>query len=89
MGSSKLFFLERNLSIQLGDFINLKDIKITLESLEEKQIVLNNEAYQNLSIKYDKDILWWPYQMGNQKMHKLTIEFNDEYKFTRANRIRI
>ena len=75
--------IERNLSIQLGDFINLKDIKITLESLEEKQIVLNNEAYQNLSIKYDKDILWWPYQMGNQKMHKLTIEFNDEYKFIR------
>ena len=75
--------IERNLNVQLGDFINLKDIKITLESLEEKQIVLNNEAYQNLSIKYDKDILWWPYQMGNQKMHKLTIEFNDEYKFTR------
>ena len=74
--------VENNLSIKLGDFINIKDIKITLDSLEEKQIVLNSETYSNLKIEYDANKLWWPYQMGKQPMHNLIMNFGD-YNYTK------
>jgi exo-1,4-beta-D-glucosaminidase len=67
------------LSLQLGDFIELNNINIVLGALEEKQIILSSEKYSKLSIKYDKEKLWWPYQMGNQNTHNLTIKFNNYY----------
>ena len=75
--------IENKISIKLGDFIDIKDIKINLNSLEEKQIVLNNEIYTNLTIEYDPNKLWWPYQMGKQQMHNLTITFNNDYTYTK------
>jgi len=69
-------------SIQLGIFINFYVKDEVFESLEEKQIVLNNETIEDLSIKYDSKKLWWPYQMGEQTMHNLKIKFKD-YEFNK------
>ena len=74
--------IENNFSVKLGDFIEIKDIKFTLGSLEEKQIVLNSDTYTVLNIDYDPNKLWWPYRMGNQQMYNLTITIND-YNFTK------
>ena len=68
-------------SVQLGNFINLNVKDIIFESFEEKQIVLDNETYNDLNIKYDSKKLWWPFQMGNQTLHNLAIKIND-YVFT-------
>ena len=43
--------------------------------------MLDNETYNDLNIKYDPKILWWPFQMGKQTLHNLTIKIND-YVFT-------
>ena len=67
--------------VKLGDFINIEVKDINLESLEEKQIVLNKDTYNNLEIEYDPNKLWWPYQMGKQNLYNLTIKFED-YEFT-------
>ena len=61
-----------NISIQLGDFINFTLYNVTLKSKEEKQISLNSKDYQQLEINNSK--LWWPYQMGEPKLHNFTIK---------------
>ena len=61
-----------NISIQLGDFINFTLHNVTLKSKEEKQISLNSKDYQQLEI--DNSKLWWPYQMGEPKLHNFTIK---------------
>ena len=73
--------LNTSFTVKLGDFIEIEVKNINFERLEEKQIVLNKDTYENLTIKYDPNKLWWPYQMGNQNLHDLTIKFQD-HEFT-------
>ena len=61
-----------NISIQLGDFINFTLPNITFKSNEEKKFSLNSNNYQQLKI--DNSKLWWPYQMGEPKLHNFTIK---------------
>ena len=68
-----------NISIQLGDFINFTLHNITLKSKEEKQISLNSKDYQQLEI--DNSKLWWPYQMGEPKLHNFTIKIMSKGNF--------
>ena len=42
--------------------------------VKEKQIILNSETVGDLSIKYDSKKLWWPYQMGEPKLHDLIVK---------------
>ena len=74
--------VKEGFSVKFGDFINFDVEEITFESLEEKQIVLNKDKYSVLSIAYDANKLWWPYQMGNQQMHNLEIKLK-ETNYTR------
>ena len=74
--------VKEGFSVKLGDFINFDVEEITFESLEEKQIVLNKDKYNVLSIKYDTNKLWWPFQMGKQTMHNLEIKLK-ETNYTR------
>ena len=69
-------------SVQLGNFIYCDVKDVIFEPFEEKQIILDSETYSNLSIQYSPDKLWWPYQMGKQTMHTLTIKFK-YYNFTK------
>ena len=59
-----------NISINIGDFINLPLENINLEPNEERKITINN----NPQLKIDNSKLWWPYQMGEPKLHNLTIK---------------
>ena len=68
-----------NISIQLGDFINFTLYNVTLKSKEEKQISLNSKDYQQLEI--DNSKLWWPYQMGEPKLHNFTIKVMSNENF--------
>ena len=63
--------INNNISIQLGDFINITLRNISFESKEEKQIALNRQNYSQLEI--DNSKLWWPYQMGEPKLHNFSI----------------
>ena len=74
--------VKEGFSVKFGDFINFDVEEITFESLEEKQIVLNKDKYSVLSIAYDANKLWWPYQMGNQQMYNLEIKLK-ETNYTR------
>ena len=64
--------VSNNILIKIGDFINLKIENIVLEANEEKQISVNSNEYPQLKI--DNSKLWWPYQMGEPKLHDLTIK---------------
>ena len=71
-----------NIDIKIGDFINLTAKNISLKEYEEKQIIISNKEYPQLKI--DNSKLWWPYQMGEPKLHDLTIKVingNDNYIF--------
>ena len=68
-----------NISTQLGDFINFNLYNVTLKSKEEKQISLNSKDYQQLEI--DNSKLWWPYQMGEPKLHNFTIKVMSNENF--------
>ena len=74
--------VETSFSIKIGNFIRFPVKTVSFEPLEEKQIVLDSETYRDLSIKYDSEKLWWPYQMGKQTMHTLTITFSN-YEYTK------
>ena len=74
--------VETSFTVQIGNFIRLKVKALSFEPLEEKQIVLDSDSYRDLSIKYDAEKLWWPYQMGKQTMHTLTIKFSN-YEYTK------
>ena len=74
--------VENTFSVQLGNFIYFYVKDVVFESFEEKQIILDSDTYGDLSIKYDPDKLWWPFQMGKQTMHTLTLKFKD-YMFTK------
>ena len=74
--------VETSFSIKIDNFIHFPVKTVSLEPLEEKQIVLDSDSYRDLSIKYDAEKLWWPYQMGKQTMHTLTIKFSN-YEYTR------
>ena len=65
--------------ITLGDFINIKVEKINLKPCEEKQVTLYSKDYPKLII--DNSKLWWPYQMGEPKLHNFTIKVvnNNQY----------
>ena len=68
-----------NINIQIGDFINLNIDEITLEPNEEKQIFIENAKYP--SLKIDNSKLWWPYQMGEPKLHDLKIKLTSENNY--------
>ena len=72
--------VEDTFSVKLGNFIYFYVYDVVFESFEEKQIILNSDNIDDLSLKYDADLLWWPYQMGEPNMHNLTIKFNN-YSF--------
>ena len=74
--------IENSFSVQLGNFIYFYVKNEIFEAYEEKQIILNSETYKDLSIKYDSEKLWWPYQMGKQTRHDLIIKI-DDYSFTK------
>ena len=71
--------VNNNIEIQLGDFINitLKDQK--LKSNEEKQIFIKTDDYPELKI--DNSKLWWPYQMGEPKLHDFTVKVINNNKY--------
>ena len=63
-----------NISIQIGDFVNFKLENISIENKTEKQISTEEKEINNSE-------LWWPYQMGEPKLHPLiiTITKGDKY----------
>ena len=66
--------ISNNISINIGDFINISLDNIILGPNEEKQISINNNDnnYPQLTINNSK--LWWPYQMGEPRLHNFTIK---------------
>ena len=58
--------------ITIGDFVNITLENLYLKSNEEKQITVYSKDYPQLII--DNSKLWWPYQMGEPKLHDLTIK---------------
>ena len=71
--------VKNNVRIKIGDFIDINTDEISLEPKEEKLISINSE--QNPKLKFDNSKLWWPYQMGEPKLHDLTIIINDSLLF--------
>ena len=70
--------LTNNITIQIGDFVKFNLDNISLEANEEKQIIIDNNTCNDLVI--DNSHLWWPYQMGEPKLHNLTIKVLNENK---------
>ena len=78
--------IENNVNIKIGDFININVKKISLEPNEEKQIIINNENKKYPELIIDNSNLWWPYQMGEPKLHNLKIKIikdNKNYLYER------
>ena len=50
---------------------------IEVAAKETREIVISPETTAALNL--DKPRLWWPYQMGEPYLHKLTLEFVDEH----------
>ena len=53
-------------------YVNITLENLYLKSNEEKQITVYSKDYPQLII--DNSKLWWPYQMGEPKLHDLTIK---------------
>ena len=71
-----------NVSIKIGNFIDLSYNNLILDEYEEKQIIISSKEYPELKI--DNSKLWWPYQMGEPKLHELIIKAingNNNYIF--------
>ena len=68
-----------NISIYLGDFINIFLYNVTLRANEEKEIYLNRN--DSLQLIIDNSKLWWPYQMGEPKLHNFTIKVMNNETF--------
>ena len=67
-----------NILIQIGDFVNVTK-NITLKPYEEKQVLISHKDYPQLKI--DNSKLWWPYQMGEPKLHNFTIKVKDNNQY--------
>ena len=62
-----------NVLIEVGNFINITLDNVSLEANEKKRIIIDdNIKYPQLVI--DNSNLWWPYQMGEPKLHNSTIK---------------
>ena len=68
-----------NINIKIGDFINCNINNISLESNEEKRLLIDSIMFPELII--DNKELWWPYQMGEPKLHdfKIKVMKGDKY----------
>ena len=71
--------VDNNINIKIGDFININIGRITLEPNEERLIFVDNSKYPNLKI--DNSKLWWPYQMGEPRLHNLTINITNNNNY--------
>ena len=65
--------------ITIGDFVNITLEKINVKSNKEKQITVSSKDYPELII--DNSELWWPYQMGEPKLHELTIKVINKNRY--------
>ena len=72
--------IENDVNIKIGEFINLDVKNISLEPNEEKQIIINNENNKYPELIIDNSNLWWPYQMGEPKLHNFTIKIIKDNK---------
>ena len=61
-----------NFNIILGNYFNFQTEFFSFEPNEEKLISLKSEKYSNLKIKNPE--LWYPHNMGEPKLHNLTIK---------------
>ena len=68
-----------SIEIQIGDFINITLKDQSLKQNEEKQISINTKNYPELKI--DNSKLWWPYQMGEPKLHDLIVKVINNNKY--------
>ena len=67
-----------NININIGNFVNCNIDKISLESNEEKRLIIDKTICPKLTI--DNKELWWPYQMGEPKLHDLKIKVMNKDK---------
>ena len=67
--------VNNKINIKIGNFIDINVDKITLLPNEDKLIFIENEKYPELKI--DNSKLWWPYQMGEPKLHDLKIKISN------------
>lgn len=51
----------------VGDFTT----DISLQALETRNVVFSNSSYPILNVQ--NPTLWWPWQMGEQHMHNLSL----------------
>ena len=76
--------IKTNFNILLGNFSNFQSEYFSFEPNEEKLISLNYEKYSNLIIKNPQ--LWYPYNLGEPKLHNLTIKSNKN-NYTKTQKI--
>ena len=66
-----------NINITIGDFVDCKLDDIALEPNEEKRLIVDKTVCPELMI--DNKELWWPYQMGEPKLHNLKIKVINKF----------